>query len=257
MLPSERLKKVIEYLNMDIEPFSKSIGRKRSQGIRDVLSGKAKTIDDKFANQIILAHPNISKVFLMTGEGDVSNLENDAEKEAQSNKEEDNSYLTHRRDKKNGDDEDLIPIFDRTLAMQGRITGSLIPTTETDKTGLVRKDMFKNAQFVIRSSGNSMIPTYPSDAWIGIRRINERILNPGSVYVIDVGSDLILKRIYYKDDDQYSGFLVCLSDNTMLEEGGARKGKLKYPPFEVSLTDVLGVYKVTDYYRPNEIEVLK
>ena len=102
-----------------------------------------------------------------------------------------------------------------------------------------------------------MLPTYPPDAWMGIRRINERILNQGSVYVIDVGSDLILKRIYYKDDAQYSGFIVCISDNTMLEDNGARKGKLKYPPFEISLTDVLGVYKVTDYYRPNEIEVIK
>lgn len=153
--------------------------------------------------------------------------------------------------------EEVIPVFDRVVAQQGKMIESLIPTTETDKYGLAKKEMFRNAQFVVRSSGNSMLPNYPPDAWIGIRMIDGKNINPGSVYAIDLGSDLVLKRVYYKDDDQYSGIIECISDNTMVEDHGARKGKLKYPPYEIEMTDIKGMYKVTDVYRPNEMTVLQ
>lgn len=167
------------------------------------------------------------------------------------------TYVEKRRSRKNKAEDDLIPMYDRVVAQQGVVGHSLVPTKEIDKRGFVRTNMFKNAQFVIYASGNSMLPNYPPDAAIGIRKIEPRHISPGSVYVIDIGSDILLKRVYYKDDDQYSGVLMCLSDNTMLEEEiSARKGKLKYPPQEVDMQDVIGIYKVTDTYKRNEIVVI-
>jgi transcriptional regulator with XRE-family HTH domain len=167
------------------------------------------------------------------------------------------NYTEYRRSLKNTDREEYIPIFNRADAKKGKMIESLIPLKETDKIGLIKRDLFKNAQFVIKSTGNSMLPTYPPDAWVGIRQIEPYLIIPGSTYVLDVGSDLIFKRIHYKNDDQYSGVLLCVSDNTMIEESGARKGLLKYPPYYIDMKKVLGVYKVTEMHKPNEIQVIQ
>lgn len=67
-------------------------------------------------------------------------------------------------------------------------------------------DLFKGSQFAIRISGNSMTPNYPSGAIIGIREIEDKQITPGSVYVVEKGNDLWIKRLFYKDDSQESGF---------------------------------------------------
>lgn len=167
------------------------------------------------------------------------------------------TYQQKRLENKNTDNEDVIPLFDSVIAQQSPVSNSLIPTTETDKKGFIKSSIFKNAQYVIYASGNSMLPSYPPDAAIGIRKIDPKHISPGSVYAIDIGSDLLLKRLFYKDDDQYSGVLLCESDNKMIEDAGFRKGKLKYPPQFVDIVEVLGVYKVTDVYKRNEITVIQ
>lgn len=133
------------------------------------------------------------------------------------------------------------------------MTESLIPTGETDNSSLMRKEMFKNAQFVIGSAGNSMIPNNPPDGLFGIRRLQLTDIIPNSVYAIDIGSDLVLKRVDFRGDDQYCCFITCISDNTMMEDAGAHKGRLKYSPYDIQLQNVMGIYKVTDVYKPNEI----
>jgi len=244
--PQERLSKVLKHTGHTYNSLSKAIGLKRSQSLYDIRDEKIKKISVGLTSQIISTFPEINKDWLENGEG--SMLTSDSTPTAASK-----SIRKPKIETK----EEVIPAFDQVVAQQGKMIESLIPTTETDKAGLVKKEMFKNAQFVIRSSGNSMIPNYPPDAWIGIRKIDPKLITPGSVYAIDIGSDLIIKRVYYKDDDQYSGFITCISDNTMVEDFGARKGRLKYPPYEIDMQDIRGVYKVTDIYRPNEITVLR
>jgi hypothetical protein len=223
--------------------FSKKIGLNRTDSIYKITKHGSDP-GTVTINRVVAAYPEFNVNWLMTGEGNMlSDTPTAASKSI--------------RKPKTETKEEVIPAFDQVVAQQGKMIESLIPTTETDKAGLVKKEMFKNAQFVIRSSGNSMIPNYPPDAWIGIRKIEPKLITPGSVYAIDIGSDLVLKRVYYKDDDQYSGFITCISDNTMVEDFGARKGRLKYPPYEIDMQDIRGVYKVTDIYRPNEITVLR
>lgn len=166
-------------------------------------------------------------------------------------------YIRQRQYQKSGGGESVIKFYNQTTAIAGIGTHSLLPQKTSDNVFLP-KEMFKNADFVIRLSGNSMLPNYPSDAVIGIRLIEKNLIQPGSVYAVEVDNDIMVKRLYYKDDDQYSGYYVCMSDNDMIEDAGLRKGKLKYPPFELQIDkQVRRVFKVTDFYKSNEIRLLK
>jgi hypothetical protein len=101
-----------------------------------------------------------------------------------------------------------------------------------------------------------MMPNYPPGAIIGIRQIEDKQITPGSVYVIEKGSDLWIKRLFYKEDNQDSGQFECVSDNTMKFESGARLGKPCYPSFNIAIDAVRKLFKVTGIYKPNELTVI-
>lgn len=67
----EVILKLLDYSQLNINQFSEKIGKKRAQAIYDIVSGKTKRISDKLASQIISEFPEISKTWLLTGEGDM------------------------------------------------------------------------------------------------------------------------------------------------------------------------------------------
>lgn len=88
----------------------------------------------------------------------------------------------------------------------------------------------RGADFAMTVAGDSMAPEYPSGSQILIKKINERaFIDWGKVYVLDTCNGSVIKRIFPVDDPKK---LRCVSINP------------EYPPFEVSLDDVLGVYRV-------------
>ena len=63
--------KLLDYSKLNVKQFSEKLGMKRAQAIYDIISGKTKRISEKLANQIISAFPEISKTWLLTGEGEM------------------------------------------------------------------------------------------------------------------------------------------------------------------------------------------
>lgn len=51
-------------------------------------------------------------------------------------------------------------------------------------------DLFKDSKYAIRIAGNSMAPSYPEGAIIGMREIEDKLIIPGNVYVIEKDDDL-------------------------------------------------------------------
>lgn len=134
-------------------------------------------------------------------------------------------------------------------------SAEILPVKKSEGT-LHISDLFRGSEFAIRISGNSMMPNYPPGAIIGIREIQDKQITPGSVYVIETGNDLWIKRLFYKNDNQESAQFECVSDNTMLHESGARAGKLYYPAFNIPIEQVRRLFKVTGIYKPNELTVI-
>lgn len=79
----ERLNKVLEHLGMNPNSFATALGRKRAQGVYDVLNGKVE-ISKKFAKEISTVFPQFNEAWLLVGVGsmlknDPTTIENTAE----------------------------------------------------------------------------------------------------------------------------------------------------------------------------------
>jgi len=163
-------------------------------------------------------------------------------------------YIKQRRDKKLND-ANTLTYYDISANAGTLLGGEILPVNKNEGV-LHISDLFKGSQYAIRISGNSMMPNYPPGAIIGIREITDKQIVPGSVYVIQRESDLWIKRLFFKSDDQDNGIVECISDNTMKFESGAREGKAAYPPFYVASDSIIKLFKVTGIYKSNELTVI-
>lgn len=164
-------------------------------------------------------------------------------------------YLKERQRKKLNTEENTIMFYDANARAGTQAEAEILPVKKSEGV-LHISDLFKGSQYAIRISGNSMTPSYPAGAIIGIREIQDKQITPGSVYVIEKGSDLWIKRLYYSNDDQTTGMFECISDNTMKFETGPIAGKYCYPPFDIKIDDIRKLFKVTGIYKPNELTVI-
>lgn len=86
--------------------------------------------------------------------------------------------------------------------------------------------------FAIQVSGDSMAPEYPNGSRVFIKRINEKaFIEWGKTYVLDTCNGIVVKRIVPSEKE---GCVKCVSINPAPI----------YAPFDVSLSDVFGMYKV-------------
>jgi phage repressor protein C with HTH and peptisase S24 domain len=162
-------------------------------------------------------------------------------------------YIEKRRQLKNTNQEHEIMYYE--IGADAGHSSEVLPVKKNEGK-LIVSDLFKGSDFAIRVNGDSMMPSYPPNAILGIREIQDKHIQPGHVYVIEYGNDLKMKRIFYKDDDQESGVWEMISDNDTRFEKGPRQGKLHYPPFYVDVDKVRRLFKVTGMFKNNEITLI-
>jgi len=71
MVGSQIIDKVLEYTQLSPASFAKAIGIERPQAIYDIQKGKTKMISQNMGNKIISVFPEISKSWLLSGEGEM------------------------------------------------------------------------------------------------------------------------------------------------------------------------------------------
>jgi phage repressor protein C with HTH and peptisase S24 domain len=234
----ERLLEILKHTGKTINGFSEAIGLKRSQGLYDIRDEKIKSISSEIADKIIKVYPKINLGWILYGEG--SMLSEPKE-----------TYTETLRNLKNNKQNTLT--YYNIGAAAGPV-GDILPVNKTEGKIYIN-DLFRNTQFAVRISGNSMTPGYPPGAIVGIKEIQDKQISPGTVYVIEKGNDLWIKRLFYKDDKRETGKFELISDNTMRFEKGDRKGKLFYPAFDVNIDEVR-VFKVTGIFKSNDLTVV-
>ncbi|HEX7906215.1 MAG TPA: S24 family peptidase [Chitinophagaceae bacterium] len=239
----DRLIEFIKHTELNNSQFEKEVSL--SNGY---INNIRKSIGEDALNKICEKYPLLNKSWLLLGEGEMI-------KSVEDNSNTSNSYTEKRLKLKNKQKEDSLTFYEVGASAGNAHSAEILPVKKNDGV-LHISDLFKGSQYAIRISGNSMTPSYPSGAIIGIREIEDKQITPGSVYVIEKGSDLWIKRLFYKDDNQESGAFECVSDNTMKFENGPRVGKLYYPPFNISIDNVRKLFKVTGIYKPNELTVI-
>lgn len=181
------------------------------------LNGDSKFLTDNFLERFNVAFDNMFNIkWLMTGEGDMLKASSSVDSQPSAKNErvtDDEAYKVP-----------LVPIS----ALGGSLNDFNLAVKRDDCETVISP--IKDIDMAIKISGDSMEPEYPSGSTVLIKKINEHaFLEWGKVYVLSTCNGTVIKRLMPTDDPNK---VLCESINP------------KYPPFEVSLEHVYGVYIV-------------
>ena len=187
----------------------KKIGQNAFEKIAGIANGYIShnkgSIGSGIANKISVAYPELNIAWLTTGEGEM---------------------LKTNLAQENAEHIPLLPIS----AQAGTLNDFLTSIKNGDCERIISP--IKGADFALMIAGDSMAPEYPSGAQILVKKINEKaFIDWGKVYVLDTCNGSVIKKILPADNEDVSK-VKCMSINP------------EYPPFEVSFSDINGVYRV-------------
>lgn len=161
---------------------------------------------DKFQS-IISAFPEVNPDWLLTGSGEM--------------------YLSDTLSTTENKDVRLVPLL--PVAAQGGTLNDFVVSVKASECEKIISPI-RDVDYAMTISGDSMSPEYPSGAHILIKKINEKaFIDWGRVYVLDTCNGTVIKQLFPSDNPDT---LLCKSINP------------NYPPFEVSFSDIYGVYRV-------------
>lgn len=211
----DRLIQFISKMNISRAEFERRSGL--ANGYVKKLKGN---LGDNKLNDVLTAFPELNKIWLLTGEGEMLNKTKQ-------------DYTTQNIT--NEAVENDISDYKTWLLPQTFHGGSLtnIPTDGTFLQNCERiVSPIKGVDFAITIYGESMSPEYPSGSRVLIKKINPDIfIDWGRVYVLDTSNGVILKEIR---KCQKEGFITCHSINS----------DPKYADFDVPLKEIYGMYRV-------------
>lgn len=206
----QRLRAFIELKKISINRFEKETGL--STGY---VNNIRVSIQPDKVKKIAMRFPDLNTGWLLTGEGEM--LKNATDK-PESNVDMSAAIPV-----------EVIPLLPIS-AQGGTLNDFVVAVKDSDCERVVSP--VRGADFAITVSGDSMAPEYPSGSQVIIKKINERaFIDWGKVYVLDTCNGVVIKRLMPADDGDASK-VKCVSINPA------------YPPFEVNLPDVYGVYRV-------------
>lgn len=189
---------------------------KLSQGLLGQARKGKSDLGTKTIEKILNIYQDLNKVWLMTGEGDMLSSTSSAQPQPSVKNEhvaDDEAYKVP-----------LVPVS----ALAGSLNDFSLSVKRDDCETVISP--IKDIDMAIKISGDSMEPEYPSDSQVFVKKINERaFLEWGRVYVLNTCNGIVIKRLMPTNDPNT---VLCESINP------------KYPPFEVNLENVNGVYRV-------------
>jgi phage repressor protein C with HTH and peptisase S24 domain len=205
-------------------------------GISHIRLGRNKP-SEKYLNAILEKYPDIDKVWLLTGEGEMlkpaktSSLDNYRKNYIEQTEKE----LAEAEEKTDFKGLPLIP-YGAVAGIGGNDNEGI--ETENFEIYKIPEFEYAGADFFIRVSGSSMYPKYSNGDILGIRKVKDILFFQwGKIYVIDSSQGVLVKRVYEDKDNP---------DNVLL----VSENKEKYPPFTMpkedirSLSIVLGVVRM-------------
>lgn len=218
----ERIATILEYSQKNISEFSRFVGFKTPQAVRELLKGNTKSLSEVACSKILSTFPEIRKEWLLTGEGDM--LRDVSEENFEENS-----------------SERSIPFYDveTTDGYNGYVSSS-------DTPGAVIGYIHSGGWFdgretaAIRHVGDSMVE-YPNGCVLAVREVTDRhLLVPGRNYVIETNEYRVTKRVQLGSQ---SDRIALYSSNQERYEDG----RLVHETFEVPFEDIRRIYSVLGY----------
>lgn len=227
---STRINAIIQYSGKTLPQFAKTIGTQTPQAIRDLTSGKTKTLTKKMQAKILSYMPELNPMWLLTGEGEmIKNSEVVT-----------NSEVGEKPKKDSENNERLIPFYD--VETTGGYSGHVSSSEEGVLSGYIHPGGWFDGRetAAIRHVGDSMTE-YPNGCVLAVREVNEKhLLVPGRNYVIETREYRVTKRVQHGTRE--NTIMLYSSNSDKYEDG-----RLIHEPFEIDLEDVLHIYSVLGY----------
>lgn len=215
----DRLKKAFNYVrDKGLVHTQKDLSARMQASEANVskaLKGEEQILTDSFLRRFNTAFDNIFNLqWLLTGEGEmIERAEPMPIEQGGLTDDIESAYVIP-----------LLPVS----AQGGSLNDFIVSVKESDCEKVISP--IKGADYAMSVSGDSMAPEYPSGSQILIKRINEKaFIDWGRVYVLDTCNGTVIKQLF---PSKKSNTVICKSINP------------KFPPFEVSMADVYGVYRV-------------
>lgn len=211
----ERFDKYMKYKELNDNKVTVQLGL--SVGTLGKSRKCGRDLSDKVIEQILNFYTDLNRIWLLTGEGKMikDNITQNVNEDNNPTEPEETATTVL-----------LLPVS----AQGGSLNDFVVSVKDSDCEKVVSP--IRGVDFAMQVSGDSMSPEYPNGSRVFIKRINERaFIEWGKAYVLDTCNGTIIKTLV---PSEQKGFVKCVSINQ----------DPIYAPFEVSLQDIYGVYKV-------------
>lgn len=201
---SDRIALIIKEEGISIRAFEQHIGC--SNGVISKCINKGTDISSLWVSKIIEAFPKIDPRWLLTGEGAM--LQETDNKNAPTSK----RTVEIARHAPHGSSEGipLIPL-DAVAGFPAESGGGV--RLEDCERYVIPEFENKGANFLIRVSGDSMVPLYYSGDLLACRKITDiRFFQWGTVYVLETSQGVLVKRVQESVD--HADSILCVSENS-------------------------------------------
>ena len=206
----DRFDKFLQYKGINDNQATKLLGF--STGTISKSREKGRDLSARNAEKALNFFQDLSRVWLLTGVGEMINNPNQP---------------AEAKENDSTDDVSMVPLLP-IAALAGSLSEFAVSVMYSDCEQVVSP--IRGADLAITVSGESMTPEYPNGSQIFIKRINEKaFIEWGRVYVLDTVNGSVIKRVFPSDDENR---IKCVSTNP------------EYPPFEINMQDVNGIYRV-------------
>lgn len=227
MNAKERISAILTHYGISAKAFSERLGMERPQAIYDIINGKTRSITEKMAGKIISVFSDISKSWLMSGEGDMLTV---------------------------GAGRKRIPLYDvETIGGNAELKADTNSPAAHVAEWIDAGDWFPGATAAIRHYGDSMIE-YPSGSILALKRVEDQhLLINGQNYVIETSEYRITKQL---QDDGGDYIMAYSSNRETYPDGRQIHSPIRIPKSEIRHIDlVLGC--VIKEYSNGPVQIIK
>ena len=185
-----------------------------SQGLIGKSRGEGRDLSSRSVNKILDFYPDINRVWLLTGEGEM--LRTDG---ATAVSVSENTPPPQLIPAPPGKGLPLIPL----PAMAGFLKGAA--DIDPNEIEWYFVPAFRDCQFLIRVKGESMSPRYLSGDIVACREVQDTgtFFQWGKTYVLDTDQGVVIKRVRPSEKENH---ILCVSDNP------------DYEPFDVPVSSI-------------------
>lgn len=222
MKASEKVERILKYLDVNAKSFSEMLGYERPQIIYDIQKGKTKRISSELASKITSVFSEINRSWLLADEGEM--------------------LLSEKNNHESPSSKDgrLIPFYDAETT--GGFNGRVSASDEGSLKGYIQPGGWFDGRetAAIRHVGDSMVE-YPDGCVLAVREVlDKHLLVLGRNYVIETREYRVTKRV--QRGSTPNSIMLYSSNSEKYDDG-----RLVHEPFEVALEDVLHIFSVLGY----------